>query len=126
MIPVMKQERPNTAKLYFCECGRRLVPGDDHGTERWAYCPRCGEHIEWDQVRPVVWEEKQCKVCGGWLVQKMSYGGFYASSDYIGEDICKTCWIEECLQTNCLACKRDNYPDCKWLDLKKYYQEKDM
>lgn len=126
MIPVMKQERPNTAKLYFCKCGRRLVPGDNMGTERWSYCPRCGEHIEWESVKPVVWEELHCKVCGGWLVQKLSYGGFYASSDYIGKDICKCCWIEECLSTNCLACQRGNYPDCEWLDLKKYYQEKNQ
>lgn len=48
-----------------------------------------------------------------------------ASSDYIGMDTCYTCWLEECLTTNCLGCKRGNYPDCKWIDLKKSYQEED-
>lgn len=27
--------------------------------------------------------------------------------------------------TNCLGCKRGNYPDRKWIDLKKSYQEED-
>ncbi len=40
-------------------------------------------------------------------------------------DTCYTCWLEECLATNCLGCKRGNYPDCKWIDLKKSYQEED-
>ena len=40
-------------------------------------------------------------------------------------DTCYTCWIEECLTTNCLGCKRGNYPDRKWIDLKKSYQEED-
>ncbi len=40
-------------------------------------------------------------------------------------DTCYTCWLEECLTTNCLGCKRGNYPDCKWIDLKKSYQEED-
>lgn len=52
-------------------------------------------------------------------------GFWYASSDYIGMDTCYTCWLEECLTTNCLGCKRGNYPDCKWIDLKKSYQEED-
>lgn len=43
----------------------------------------------------------------------------------IGMDTCYTCWLEECLTTNCLGCKRGNYPDCKWIDLKKSYQEED-
>lgn len=46
-------------------------------------------------------------------------------ADYIGMDTCYTCWLEECLATNCLGCKRGNYPDCKWIDLKKSYQEED-
>lgn len=125
MIPVVKQERPNIAKQYFCTCGRRLVPGDGQSVERWGYCPRCGEHIEWDQAKPVIWEEKNCNVCGGWLVKLHPRGFWYASSEFIGEDTCRTCWIEECLNTNCLSCKRGNYPECKWLDLKKHYQQQD-
>ena len=63
--------------------------------------------------------------CGGWLVKRHPAGFWYASSDYIGMDTCYTCWIEECLTTNCLGCKRGNYPDRKWIDLKKSYQEED-
>ncbi len=48
-----------------------------------------------------------------------------ARDRYIGMDTCYTCWLEECLATNCLGCKRGNYPDCKWIDLKKSYQEED-
>ena len=70
-------------------------------------------------------KKKNCNVCGGWLVKRHPAGFWYASSDYIGMDTCYTCWIEECLTTNCLGCKRGNYPDCKWIDLKKSYQEED-
>ena len=89
------------------------------------HCPKCGKEIEWDISAKVVWEEKNCNICGGWLVKRHPAGFWYASSDYIGMDTCYTCWLEECLATHCLGCKRGNYPDCKWIDLKKSYQEED-
>lgn len=87
--------------------------------------PHVRQEIEWDKSAKVVWEEKNCNICGGWLVKRHPAGFWYASSDYIGMDTCYTCWLEECLATNCLGCKRGNYPDCKWIDLKKSYQEED-
>ena len=45
----------------------------------------CGEQIEWDEATDVVWEEKSCDICGGWLIKKHPLGFWYASSDYIGE-----------------------------------------
>ena len=46
----------------------------------------CGQEIEWDKSAKVVWEEKNCNVCGGWLVKRHPAGFWYASSDYIGMD----------------------------------------
>lgn len=126
MIPHENQECPNMVTYYTCSnCGSTLNKGNSNGQGRWKFCPICGEPIEWDKAEQVIWEEKDCNVCGGWLVRFHPAGFWYASSDYIGMDTCKTCWIEECLTTNCLGCKRGNYPDCKWLDLKKFYLEED-
>ena len=115
MVPIEIQERPNIKSVYTCSnCERALFDGDDDHP-RWNFCPMCGQEIEWDKSAKVVWEEKNCNVCGGWLVKRHPAGFWYASSDYIGMDTCYTCWLEECLATNCLGCKRGNYPDCKWI-----------
>ncbi len=125
MVPIENQERPNIKSVYTCSnCEKALFDGDDDHP-RWNFCPMCGQEIEWDKSAKVVWEEKNCNVCGGWLVKRPPAGFWYASIDYIGMDTCYTCWLEECLTTNCLGCKRGNYPDCKWIDLKKSYQEED-
>ena len=86
----------------------------------------CGEQIEWDKVADVVWEEKSCDICGGWLIEKHPLGFWYASSDYIGENTCRTCWLEECCTTNCLSCQRRRYPDCEWVHLKQFYLEEEQ
>lgn len=113
MVPIENQERPNIKSVYTCSnCEKALFDGDDDHP-RWNFCPMCGQEIEWDKSAKVVWEEKNCNVCGGWLVKRHPAGFWYASSDYIGMDTCYTCWLEECLATNCLGCKRGNYPDCK-------------
>lgn len=126
MIPKENQDRPNTVTYYTCSnCDKRLNEGDSHGQSRWNFCPLCGEPIEWDKAEHVVWEAKDCNVCGGWLIRFHPAGFWYASSDYMGMDTCRTCWLEECLSTNCLGCTRGKYPDCKWLDMKKFYQEED-
>ena len=125
MIPIENQERPNVACYYTCSnCDKKLVRGteDEPG---WRFCPYCGEQIEWDKAEKIVWEEKNCDVCGGWLIRHHPAGFWYASGDYIGLDTCFTCWIEECCSTNCLSCKRGTYPDCKWLSLKKFYMEEE-
>lgn len=127
MIPKEDQGRPIMIAYYTCSsCGKRLDLGDPHGQGRWRFCPICGMPIEWDKVEQVVCEEKNCNVCGGWLVKSHPAGFWYASSDYIGIDTCRVCWLEECLETNCLSCKRGQYPNCKWLDLKRLYQEEDQ
>ena len=121
MIPIEHQERPIIKSIYTCaNCEKGLFDGDsDH--PRWNFCPMCGHEIEWDKALKVVWEEKKCNICGGWLVEKHPAGFWYASSDYIGMDACFTCWMEECLSTNCLGCKHGNYLDWKWIILKKFY-----
>lgn len=121
MISMEKQEKPDMATSFACpNCQSDLFEGDETHP-RWNYCPLCGQPIEWDKAQRVVQEEISCKICGSWLVKKNLAGFWYASSDYIGMDTCRTCWIEECCTTNCLGCKRGKYPNCKWLDLKKFY-----
>lgn len=121
MIPIEHQEAPNIKSVYTCaNCEKDLFEGDnDH--PRWNFCPMCGQEIEWAKALKIVWKEKCCDICGCWLVKKHPAGFWYASSDYIGMDTCRTCWLEQCLSTNCLNCKRGEYPNCKWLDLKKLY-----
>ena len=127
MIPRIQQERPNVIKRYYCSaCGTKLQHSEDVNQEPWRFCPMCGEQIEWDEATDVVWEEKSCDICGGWLIEKHPLGFWYASSDYIGENTCRTCWLEECCTTNCLSCQRRQYPDCEWVHLKQFYLEEEQ
>lgn len=127
MIPRIQQERPNVIKRYYCStCGTKLQHSDGVNQESWGFCPMCGQQIEWDKVTDVVWEEKSCDICGGWLIKKHPLGFWYASSDYIGENTCRTCWLEECCAINCLSCQRRHYPDCEWVHLKQFYLEEEQ
>lgn len=70
MVPIENQERPNIKSVYTCSnCEKALFDGDDDHS-RWNFCPMCGQAIEWDKSAKVVWEEKNCNVCGGWLVKR--------------------------------------------------------
>ena len=65
MVPIENQERPNIKSVYTCSnCEKALFDGDDDHP-RWNFCPMCGQEIEWDKSAKVVWEEKNCNVCGG-------------------------------------------------------------
>ena len=69
MIPRIQQDRPNVAKRYYCStCGTRLMHGDGADKEPWRFCSMCGQQIEWEKASEVVWEEKSCDICGGWLI----------------------------------------------------------
>ena len=71
MVPIENQERPNMKSVYTCSnCEKALFDGDDDHP-RWNFCPMCGQEIEWDKSAKVVWEEKNCNVCGGWLVKQV-------------------------------------------------------
>lgn len=80
MVPIENQERPNIKSVYTCSnCEKALFDGDDDHP-RWNFCPMCGQEIEWDKSAKVVWEEKNCNVCGAWLVKRHPAGFWYASS----------------------------------------------
>lgn len=66
-----------------------------------------------------------CKDCGCKLTGLSSSGMVYASSHYNGTEYCDSCMIEHCVNTNCLGCDRGQYPDCQFLDQKKFYMEDD-
>ena len=66
-----------------------------------------------------------CKMCGQRLGQFIPGIGVICSSSYISGDYCHECQVDHCLDTNCLACEMGQYPNCKHLDLKKYYQNPD-
>lgn len=85
----------------------------------YAYDQLVREHNKRD-FKPVV-----CKDCGCKLTNINSMGDVYASSHYNGTEYCDSCMIEHCVHTNCLGCKRGDYPDCRFLDQKKFYMEDD-
>ncbi|MDD4510303.1 MAG: hypothetical protein PHY23_05320, partial [Oscillospiraceae bacterium] len=105
---------------YCCtKCNTRLQSGNtSYAPIRWKFCLECGEQIEWDKAEAVKWEEKDCDICGGWLIRRHPAGFMYASSDYIGIDTCRSRMTEYCSTTNCVGCKRGIYPNCNWLSLK--------
>lgn len=59
----------------------------------------------------------KCKICGAKVIFEDN-GRFFASSDYIGTDICRNCMEKHCNTTNCLGCTIGVYPNCKFLWLK--------
>ena len=69
----------------------------------------------------------KCSDCGralAWQVPGEDYS--ICSSDYReGLDICYSCLIEHCCNTNCYSCRRGKYPECEWLETKKHYMAKD-
>ncbi|WP_313530578.1 hypothetical protein [Anaerotignum sp.] len=52
MIPKVTQDAPNILKRYWCShCGRHLFPnGCNSESVGYAYCPGCGQPIEWDKA----------------------------------------------------------------------------
>jgi hypothetical protein len=44
------------------------------------------------------------------------------SSAYVeGFSLCHDCLTEHCLNTSCLCCKLGKYPECMYIETKKYY-----
>lgn len=122
MIPKKTQSRPNVWPQHHCPtCDYRLEDGTTkvaHVTlRRWNFCPICGEEIEWEKVKPVVWKPLDCEVCGKKLIIETQFGPM-ASADYIEGPVCRECQIEHCRTTNCLGCDRGEYPYCKYEHLK--------
>lgn len=69
-------------------------------------------------------EEKICSACGCKTIwEHPDIPGYaLASSCYEpGFDMCHECLIEHCMQTNCLQCELQKYPDCRFIPTKKLY-----
>ena len=122
MIPIMKLSGPNVLPRFFCPtCKIQLEDGKvallGIKQEKWAFCPLCGERIEWDKTAFDAQAELVCSECFRPLIQ-MQDGIPRASTDYIGTAVCRDCQREYCLSTNCLGCKQGDYPNCRYLYLK--------
>jgi len=53
-------------------------------------------------------------------------GLFHESSNNIEDwPICYSCMIEHCCGTDCNGCKYGNYPDCRFLWMKRYYMNEE-
>lgn len=120
MISKATQDGPNILPRYWCsDCGWYLVPSRrDPESAGYAFCPGCGQPIEWEKAVPVKWESMDCDICGRPMIRKVS-GTMISTGEYVGTTTCRTCMTEHCNSTNCLGCKRGNYPDCRWKHLKR-------
>lgn len=120
MIPKVTQDGPNILERYWCsDCGRYLVPnGRNSEAPGYAYCPGCGQHIEWEKAVPVKWEPMDCDTCGRPMIREVG-GRMIDTGGYVGTTTCRVCMTEYCSGTNCLGCQRGSYPDCRWSYLKR-------
>ena len=78
-----------------------------------------------ESVRGMV---KDCKLCGDRVVCENPHlpGCFHeGSSNLEGWDICHDCMVDHCVTTNCLGCKYGEYPNCRFLEMKRHYMEED-
>lgn len=93
MIPIMKQEAPNILPRYICgKCGAGLPHFSEKEIAfRWKFCCMCGEEIEWEKAKPVVWKEMKCSVCGKLLVRLDERGHPYSVNYFREKDLCYTC-----------------------------------
>ena len=92
---------------------------------KYNYCPRCKEPLYWESPIVLTPGRIHCSECGGWLATINRDGSSYASSHYNGTEICDSCMTEHCCSTNCLSCDRGNYPDCRFMEMKKIYMQPD-
>jgi hypothetical protein len=119
---------PSTAKESYCKACCHRLPQDQlllppSSPDRWRFCPYCGTPIVAGTHAPLEPGELHCKICNSWLGTIEENGNSYASSAYNGTDICDSCMIEHCLSTNCFACKIGEYPNCQFVDQKRFYLE---
>ena len=71
---------------------------------------------------------KNCRLCGGGMVWENPHlpGHFHASArDFEDWDICHDCMVEYCCSTNCMGCGYGEYPDCRFIEIKRHYMEED-
>lgn len=71
---------------------------------------------------------KNCKVCGCKMVWKHpSISGMFVKSSCDLDDwpICHDCMVEHCVHANCLGCNYGKYPDCRFLEMKLHYRDKE-
>jgi len=71
---------------------------------------------------------KNCRLCGAKMVWENPYiKGHFHEGDANIEDwpICSDCMIEHCVSTNCLGCEYGKYPNCRFLEMKKHYMNKE-
>jgi len=71
---------------------------------------------------------KNCTLCGGKMVWENPHlpGHFHESSCNLEDwDMCHDCMVEHCTSTNCLGCTLGEYPDCRFLDMKRHYMDDD-
>ena len=67
-----------------------------------------------------------CKMCSEELGVRLADGRIICKSSYIEDnDYCHECQVDHCLSTNCLACEMGAYPNCRHLDLKRFYMEEE-
>ncbi len=120
MIPKVTQDAPNIREQYWCAaCGRYLLPnGRDPEAPGYAFCPGCGQPIEWEKAEQVQWKPMDCDTCGKPMLVKRG-GRVYSVGGYVGTTTCRSCMTEHCNSTNCLGCERGTYPDCRLFYLKR-------
>lgn len=120
MIPKVTQDAPNILPQYWCsQCGRKLLTINNYlNIDSYTYCPGCGEFIEWDEAQPIKWKPMVCDTCGAHMISEVT-GIIISHGNYVGTTTCRSCMEEYCSTTNCLACIRGSYPNCKWNYLKR-------
>lgn len=121
MIPIMKQQAPNIMPRYICSTCGELFPMFSHTDleHRWKFCCICGEAIEWDNVKPVVWEDRNCRKCGRALIRLDEDGHPRWVNPYVDEDLCYECLREHCMSTDCEACQVNRPEDCPHISRKR-------
>ena len=70
-----------------------------------------------------------CIRCGAKMVWENPNipGIFQANSRYLENwDICRECMEDHCVSTNCYGCKLGEYPECRFLSMKKAFMDDDI
>lgn len=126
MIPVAHFTPEGTIVWKCSECSRplrrRQIPEKVSALLLKA-CPQCGQVAEWAKAEIEEIQPLNCSKCGRWLVNINALGMPYGSSHYNGTDICDSCMMEHCLNTECSQCSLYAESDCRFRADKEFAEE---
>lgn len=125
MVPIENQERPNIKSVYTCSnCEKALFDGDDDHRDGTS-APCAARRLSGINLQRSFGKKKTVmSVAVGLLSATLQVFGM-PQATILGWIPATPVGSRSALRPTALAVSDGTNPDCKWIDLKKSYQEED-